>query len=108
MGKPSIDPVRWRPPPIDPLPDFGPVDLTIVAVPGDAPEDVVVDAAGQLWTGLVDGRIVRIGADGVPVVVGSTAGRPLGLAVARDGRLLICTSPGGLVAMDTSTGRVET
>lgn len=108
MAKPSIDPVRWRPPPIDPLPDFAPVDLTVVGVPGDAPEDVVVDAAGQLWTGLVDGRIVRIGADGVSVVVGTTPGRPLGLAVARDGRLLICTSPGGLVAMDTSTGRVET
>ncbi len=108
MTKPSIDPVRWRPPPIDPLPDYPPATLTVVGVPGDAPEDVVVDADGQLWTGLVDGRIVRIGADGVPAVVGRTKGRPLGLAVGRDGRLLICTSPGGLVAMDTSTGQVDT
>ncbi|CAN5532200.1 SMP-30/gluconolactonase/LRE family protein [soil metagenome] len=109
MSKPSIDPVRWHPPPIDPLPDFSAVDLTVVRVPGDAPEDIVVDADGQLWTGLIDGRIVRIDADGgAPVVVGNTPGRPLGLAVGRDGRLLICTSPGGLLAMDTATGALET
>jgi sugar lactone lactonase YvrE len=109
MSKPSIDPVRWHPPPIDPLPDFAPAELTVVRVPGDAPEDVVVDGDGRLWTGLIDGRIVRIDADGgAPVVVGNTPGRPLGLAVARDGRLLICTSPGGLLAMDTSTGALET
>ena len=108
MAKPSIDPVRWRPPPIDPLPDYAPTELTVVGVPGDAPEDVVVDADGRLYTGLVDGRILRIGADGVSAVVGNTAGRPLGLALGRDGRLLICTSPGGLVAMDVDSGAVET
>lgn len=108
MPKPSIDPVRWHPPPIDPLPDYAPTDLTVVGVPGDAPEDVVVDAAGALYSGLVDGRIIRLGPDGGPAVVGTTAGRPLGLAVARDGRLLICTSPGGLVAMDIATGAVQT
>lgn len=107
MPKPSIDPVRWRPPPIDPLPDYGPTDLTVVGVPGDAPEDVVVDAVGQIYTGLADGRIIRIGTDGAPAVVGNTAGRPLGLAVSRNGRLLICTSPGGLLAMDTATGAVQ-
>ena len=41
-------------------------------------------------------------------VVGDTGGRPLGLHIARDGRLLICDSPRGLLAMDRSTGRVET
>lgn len=90
------------------LPEFGPVELTVVPMPGDAPEDVVVGPDGSLWTGLVDGRIVRVrpdprpGADAEVEVVGSVSGRPLGLAVARDGRLLICTSPGGLVAMDIS------
>jgi sugar lactone lactonase YvrE len=106
--KPPVDPVRWRPPPIDPLPDFGPAELTVVTMPGDAPEDVVVDADGYLWAGLIDGRIVRISADGQATVVGRTSGRPLGLAVARDGRLLVCTSPGGLLAMDTSSGTFET
>jgi sugar lactone lactonase YvrE len=106
--KPPVDPVRWQPPPVDPLPDFGPADLTVVPVPGNAPEDVVVDAAGNIWTGVDDGRIVRISPDGQPTVVGETGGRPLGLAVARDGRLLVCDSPRGLLAMDTDSGKFET
>jgi sugar lactone lactonase YvrE len=107
--KPPIDPVRWRPPPVDTLPDFGPVDLTVVPVPGNAPEDVVVDADGQIWTGVDDGRILRISPEGgEPSVVADTGGRPLGLAVARDGRLLICNSPGGLLALDPDSGKLET
>ena len=60
MSKPPIDPVRWQAPPVNPLPDFASASITIVAVPGNAPEDVVVDAEGQIWTGVDDGRIVRI------------------------------------------------
>lgn len=106
-GKPAIDPVRWQPPPVEPLPEFGPADLTIVGLPGDQPEDIVVDADGALWTGLVDGRVVRIDPDGGTTTIATTAGRPLGMTVTRDGRLLICTSPGGLVAMDRGTGDIE-
>ena len=105
--KPRVDPVRWQPPPVVPLPEFGPAELTVVPMPGDAPEDIVVDADGALWTGLVDGRIVRIEPGGASRVVGQTTGRPLGMTVARDGRLLICTSPGGLVAMDRTSGHIE-
>jgi sugar lactone lactonase YvrE len=105
--KPSIDPVRWTPPPVTPLPEFGPAELTVVPMPGDAPEDIVVDADGALWTGLVDGRIVRISPNGAVAVIGQTTGRPLGMTVARDGRLLICTSPGGLLAMDRTNGNIE-
>jgi sugar lactone lactonase YvrE len=108
-SKPPIDPVRWKPPPVDPLPDFEPADLTVIGVPGNAPEDVVVDADGQIWTGVDDGRIVRISpGGGEPVVVGATGGRPLGLAIARDGRLLVCDSPRGLLAVDTGSGKFET
>ena len=107
--KPPIDPVRWTPPPVDPLPDVGSADLTIVPVPGNAPEDVVVDADGAIWTGVDDGRIVRIPPDGgAPAVVATTDGRPLGLHVARDGRILVCTSPGGLLALDPGSGALET
>ncbi|MGY4710290.1 SMP-30/gluconolactonase/LRE family protein [Mycolicibacterium sp. CBM1] len=105
-GKPSIDPVRWQPPPVAPLPEFGPAELTIVGLPGAQPEDIVLDADGALWTGLVDGRVVRIDADGGTTTVGTTTGRPLGMTVSRDGRLLIATSPGGLVAMDRGTGEL--
>ena len=106
-SKPRVDPVRWQPPPVDPLPEFGAAELTVVPVPGEAPEDIVVDADGALWTGVTDGRIVRIGPDGDVRVVGQISGRPLGMAVAHDGRLLICSSPGGLLAMDRATGATE-
>jgi sugar lactone lactonase YvrE len=105
--KPPIDPVRWTPPPIDPLPDLPSADITVVSVPGDGPEDIVVDAEGHLWTGLIDGRIVRMSADGgEQTVVANTGGRPLGLHVARDGRLLICDSYRGLLALNTDSGEL--
>ncbi len=79
----------------------------MVPMPGDAPEDIVVDPDGMLWTGLIDGRIVRVDPAGPATVVGRIDGRPLGMAVSRDGRLLICASPGGLLAMDRTTGSTE-
>lgn len=106
--KPPIDPVRWQPPPVDPLPDFGPADLTVVPVPGNAPEDVVTDADGNVWTGVDDGRILRISPDGGVSVVADTGSRPLGMHVARDGRLLVCDSPRGLLAVDRHTGELTT
>ena len=52
---------------------------------------------------------MRIPPDGGdPVVVATTDGRPLGLHVARDGRILVCTSPGGLLALDPGSGALET
>jgi sugar lactone lactonase YvrE len=108
--KPPIDPVRWQPPVSRPLPAPD-LDrrLRIVSLPGPSPEDVVVDAEGAVWTGLADGKIVRIDGDtGSNAEVANTGGRPLGLAVARDGRLLICDSHRGLLAMDTDTGEFET
>jgi sugar lactone lactonase YvrE len=99
--RPPIHPVRWQPPPVDPLPDQPARPVTVVPVGGDGPEDIVVDADGHLWTGLVDGRIVRISPDGgEPTIVADTGGRPLGLHVARDGRLLICDSHRGLLALN--------
>jgi sugar lactone lactonase YvrE len=102
--KPRIDPVRWQPPPIDGLPALPGPAVTVVEVPGHAPEDVVVDSDGGIWTGVDDGRILRVDAAGHATVVADTGGRPLGLAVARDGRLLVCDSPRGLLALDPGTG----
>jgi sugar lactone lactonase YvrE len=106
--KPPIHPVRWQPPPVDPIPDQPGGSVTVVALPGDGPEDIVVDADGQLWTGLVDGRIVRISPDGGHTVVADTAGRPLGMHVARDGRVLICDSYRGLLALSPDSGELTT
>ncbi|BBY79813.1 SMP-30/gluconolactonase/LRE family protein [Mycolicibacterium pulveris] len=106
--KPPIDPARWQPPPVEQLPDLPKPALTVVPVPGNAPEDVVADDDGHIWTGLDDGRIVRITPDGAVTIVAETGGRPLGLEVGRDGRLLVCDSPRGLLAMDMRTGALET
>jgi sugar lactone lactonase YvrE len=106
--KPPIHPVRWQPPPVDPIPDQPGGSVTVVPLPGDGPEDIVVDADGVLWTGLVDGRIVRISPDGGHTVVADTAGRPLGMHVARDGRVLICDSYRGLLALNPDSGELTT
>jgi sugar lactone lactonase YvrE len=110
MTKPNIDPIRWQPPPSRPLPDPDlSAALHVVELPGTAPEDVVADADGNIWTGVEDGRIVRITPDGGSVqVVTDTGGRPLGLAVARDGRLLICDSHRGLLRYNPATDTLET
>jgi len=109
MVKPPVDPVRWQAPPVDALPDFPAAEITLVPVPGGEPEDVVLDSDGYLWVGALDGSIVRLSPDGTePEVIGNTGGRPLGLTFARDGRLLVCDSPRGLLAMDTATGRLRT
>ncbi|WP_421843398.1 SMP-30/gluconolactonase/LRE family protein [Mycobacterium sp.] len=110
VNKPPIYPVRWQPPPVQPLP---PPDLqaavTVVRLPGSAPEDVVADADGNIWTGVDDGRVIRLAADGTGAqVMADTGGRPLGLAVCGDGRLLICDSHRGLLRCDPATGSVET
>ena len=39
--------------------------VTVIPVNGEGPEDVLVDANGRIYTGLSDGRIVRISGDGV-------------------------------------------
>ena len=106
--RPPVHPVRWQAPPVDSLPTFPSAQLALIRVPGGEPEDVVVDAEGCLWMGALDGSIVRLPAGGGPEVVANTGGRPLGLAVARNGRLLICDSPKGLLALNTTTGEIDT
>ena len=110
MTKPSIDPIRWQPPPSRPLPEPNlTATLHVLTLPGNAPEDVVADAAGNVWTGVEDGRLIRISPDGGSAqVVADTGGRPLGLAVAHDGRLLVCDSHRGLLRYDPATATMET
>ena len=81
----------------------------LIPLPGHGPEDVVVDADGRLLCGLEGGRILRINpADGVARTVADTGGRPLGLEVLDDGRVLVCDSHRGLLRIDPETGDIET
>lgn len=71
---------------------------------GEGGEAVVLDAAGQVYTGFVDGRIVRLNPEtGAVSEVVNTQGRPLGMKFAPDGRLIIADAVKGLLAWDGQT-----
>ena len=82
--------------------------LTVHPVPGHGAEDVVVDEAGRVYTGTDDGSVYRLSDDGRRIDrVGHTGGRPLGLELLPDGRVLVCDAHRGLLALDPETGTVE-
>ena len=83
--------------------------LTVVPVPGEGAEDVLLGKDGTVYTGTEDGSILAIRPDGDQVTrIGRTGGRPLGLEWLGDGRMLVCDAKAGLLALDTATGRIET
>jgi hypothetical protein len=81
----------------------------VIPLPGEGPEDVVVGSDGLVYTGLLDGRILGVAPiDGAVREVAKTGGRPLGLEATKDGRLLICDSPKGLLELDLRNGALKT
>lgn len=101
MGKPAIFPVSWQPPPAVDIPAIDPGPLHTYAVPGEGPEDVLIGPDGSVYTGVTDGRIVRVDpATSRVTVVARTPGRPLGLEWLPDGRMLVCDADTGLLAID--------
>ncbi|MBU1802522.1 SMP-30/gluconolactonase/LRE family protein [Nocardioides sp.] len=86
--------------------------FSVIPVPGPGAEDVVVGLSGAdegaVFTGTEDGSIFRISHDGGKVDrIAQTQGRPLGLEIDLDGRLLVCDAHRGLLRVDTSNGAVE-
>jgi sugar lactone lactonase YvrE len=86
--------------------------ITVVPVPGPGAEDVVVAGPGpdegSVFTGTADGAIWRVGRDGARLDrVADTGGRPLGIEIDLDGRLLVCDAHRGLLRVDTRSGGVE-
>jgi sugar lactone lactonase YvrE len=86
--------------------------LDVHPVPGPGCEDVVVGLSGPdegaVFTGTEDGSIFRVSHDGSKVDrVAQTQGRPLGLEIDLDGRLLVCDARKGLLRVDTRSGAVE-
>jgi sugar lactone lactonase YvrE len=84
----------------------------VIPVPAYGAEDVVVGTSGAdegaVFTGTEDGSIFRISADGGKVDrIAQTGGRPLGIEIGPDGRLLVCDATKGLLWVDTSSGAVE-
>jgi sugar lactone lactonase YvrE len=78
----------------------------LAPVGGTGPEDVAVDADGNVYTGVKDGRILRLAPDGEVTQVAETGGRPLGIEVHPDGDLVVCDAYRGLLRVDPSRGNV--
>ncbi|GLZ37814.1 SMP-30/gluconolactonase/LRE family protein [Actinokineospora sp. NBRC 105648] len=109
MARPKIEPVVWRAPRPGRKPAGNTLpELTVRAVNGKGAEDVLVDANGHIYTGVDDGRILRLTADGRRLdTIADTGGRPLGLEHHPDGRLLVCDADRGLLLVDRADGAIE-
>ena len=113
MGKPPIHPVVWSPPAapararqdqsVPPMPR-----PELIALGATGPEDVAIDADGNVYTGVRDGRILRLpSGGGPPLLVADTGGRPLGVEVGPEGELIVCDAYRGLLRIAPDTGHVE-
>lgn len=92
-------PETWRPGPGTAVP----ADRTFPASPAptsaasfDGPEDIAIDAAGNLYTGDRAGLVHRIRPDGTSEVFADVGGRPLGMMFGSDRTLLIANHGVGL------------
>lgn len=88
------------------------MSLAIVPVPAHGCEDVLVATSGPdegcVYTGTADGSLWRIGPDGRRLDrIAETGGRPLGIELYPDGRLLVCDAHRGVLLVDPRTGAVE-
>jgi sugar lactone lactonase YvrE len=104
-----INPSAWTPPTPPAL--TGPYEKNSRLSPvqrlelgdGHAPEDVALDAAGLIYAGFEDGRIVQLQADGTqPKVFANTNGRPLGLAFDKQENLIVTDAIKGLLSINKS------
>ncbi|MEU4253320.1 SMP-30/gluconolactonase/LRE family protein [Amycolatopsis sp. NPDC026612] len=83
-------------------------EVTLIPVNGHGPEDVVVDGEGRIYTGVDDGRILRLSPDGHRIdVIADTGGRPLGLELYGEDELLICDARAGLLVVPLAGGAVS-
>jgi sugar lactone lactonase YvrE len=81
--------------------------LQRLPIGGHGPEDVAA-FGDRLVTGVADGRVLSFNPDGSDVkVVADTGGRPLGIEVLPDGRLLVCDAQRGLLRVDAHGGAVQ-
>jgi sugar lactone lactonase YvrE len=83
--------------------------VRVLPVPANGAEDVVVADNGLVFTGTEDGSVFAVRPDGNGVdLVGTTGGRPLGIELLGDDRLLIADAHHGLLAMTIADGKLET
>lgn len=102
-----VDPVAWSPPSSPgfegayaPSVDLSRQERLVPEVVGA--EALTFDAQGRLVTGLLDGRIIRLEANGTASTIVNTEGRPLGMVYAPDGTLYVADAHRGLLAVSPS------
>jgi sugar lactone lactonase YvrE len=66
----------------------------------NGPEDIAVDNDGTVYTGLEDGRIVKISSEGDVKSFAETGGRPLGLQWGPRGDLIVADGVRGLLSVN--------
>ena len=102
-----IDPVAWdppTPPEVKPTGSLASAERLLAGSRG--PEALTFDAAGNLYAGLLDGRIVRMKPDRSAETFAETGGRPLGMTFDGGGRLIVADAKKGLLAVDPA-GKVS-
>jgi len=109
----DVDPAAWTPLPAPPREGvFAPNnDLDgceiFAHMPGRGPDTVAFDAIGYLYTGLADGRVVRVSPDGAKItVLGAIEGRATGLAFDVEGGILVANESGGSILRMETKGTV--
>ncbi|HWN11017.1 MAG TPA: SMP-30/gluconolactonase/LRE family protein [Pyrinomonadaceae bacterium] len=105
----AISPVAWTPPPAPALTGsyeqnsrLAHVERLGIVPPakGFAPEDLALDAENRVYTGLDDGRIMRLeGTDGHWANFSDTHGRPLGMVFDSGGNLIVADAIKGLLSI---------
>jgi len=101
-----IRPISWKSPaPPAARGDYAPnhrfAGAQLLPAGGQGPEDVVIDSHNRVYTGLEDGRIMRMQLDGSRLEqFVKTKGRPLGLVFDASGNLLVADADQGLLSVD--------
>ncbi len=102
-----IDPAPWSPPASPGLVGPYATNTALAGVTrlslgdGIGPEDVMLGPDGRLYTGLLDGRIVRMQPDGSGLeVFAETGGRPQSMEFDAEGNLIVCDTWRGLLSID--------
>lgn len=108
-----VDPEAWSAPPAPPLTGAFARNAALGSAEWIArgalagPEASAIDATGRIFSGLADGRVVRIDPErGAVETLANTGGRPLGMAFDANGNLIVADALRGLVSV-TPDGKVS-
>jgi len=98
-----ISPEAWTPPDAPLLTGVYAPNDTLAGVEtmpaGKAPESVAVNSAGSVFTGLLDGTVVRVAHGEAPVVIAETDTQLLGMGFDANGALVVCGLEGRLLSI---------